>query len=97
VHRYELLYGQFFGLFCDRSRAVSDGEPYMFDAFLPEIRDAAGRLRLRILDAKLAPVRPFFVGAPLGNDRVAPLRSSDKRLAPREAKPLLRSPRRLQK
>ena len=25
VRRYELLYGQFFGMFCDKSRATSDG------------------------------------------------------------------------
>jgi hypothetical protein len=97
VRRYELLYGQFFGMFCDKSRATSDGEPYMLDAFLPETRDAAERLRLRILDAKLAPVRPVFLGTPQGKDRAPPLRVGANRSPASEAKSLLRSARKLWK
>ncbi len=97
VRRYELLYGQFFGMFCDRSRATLDGEPYMLDAFLPETRDAAERLRLRILDAKLAPVRPVFLGAPRAKDRAPPRRVGAKSSPPSEVKSLLRSPRRFWK
>lgn len=91
VRRYELLYGQFFGLFCDKARATLDGESYMLGAFLPEIRDAAQRLRLRILDAKLAPVRPVFLGAPRAQDRAPPLRVGDSGVPTSEPKSQPRS------
>lgn len=82
VRRYELLYGQYFGMFCDRSRAALDGEPYMLSGLLPEVRGAAENLRLRILDSKLTSVKPFFVGAApggpelLSKDRAPPRRSA---------------------
>jgi hypothetical protein len=97
VRRYELLYGQFFGMFCDKSRATADGEPYMLDVFLPETRDAAERLRLRILDARLAPVRPVVLATPQAKDRAPPLGVGAKSSPPREPSSLLQSVRRFWK
>jgi len=45
-------------MFCDRARALQNGKPFLLDTLLPEVKDVAKRLRLRILDSRLLPVRP---------------------------------------
>jgi hypothetical protein len=62
VHGYELAYGQYFGMFCDRARALQSGKSYFLSTLMPEVRDVAERMRLRILDSQLLPVRPIYVG-----------------------------------
>jgi hypothetical protein len=57
VYSYELAYGQYFGMFCDRARALQSGKPYLLAGLIPEVRDVAERMRLRILDSHLLPVR----------------------------------------
>lgn len=61
VRSYELAYGQYFAMFCDRARALQTDKPYLLTALMPEVRDVAERLRLRILDTKLLPVRPIYM------------------------------------
>jgi hypothetical protein len=59
VRNYELIYSQYFTMFCDRARALQGGRPYLLTALMPEIRDAAEQLRLRIIDRRLLPARPM--------------------------------------
>jgi hypothetical protein len=47
---YELAYGQFFAMFCERAGAGQAGVPYLLAALLPEVRAAAERIRVRLLD-----------------------------------------------
>jgi hypothetical protein len=59
VRRYELAYAQYFSMFCDQSRARQSGKSYMLEMLLPEVRNAAERLRLRIMDNRRVPVTSF--------------------------------------
>jgi hypothetical protein len=58
VRRYELAYTQYFGMFCDQARARQTGGTYMLGMLLPEVRDAAHRLRGRILDTRRVAPQP---------------------------------------
>lgn len=49
IRRYELAYGQFFGMFCERAVALQTGKNYLLGSLLPEVKDVADRLRLRIV------------------------------------------------
>jgi len=53
IRTYELAYQQYFSMFCERSRALQAGTPYLLGSLLPEVKGTAERLRLRILDAQL--------------------------------------------
>jgi hypothetical protein len=57
VRRYELTYAQYFAMFCDRARALQAGKRYLLESLLPEVRDVADRLRMRIAAAPL-PIGP---------------------------------------
>jgi len=72
VRRYELAYDQYFGMFCDRARAIQKGGNYLLTAFIPEVRNIAERMRLRILDTELLPLRPVSMqgAAPARDARV---------------------------
>lgn len=61
LHSYELAYGQYFAMFCDRARALRSGHRYLFESLLPEVRGVAERTRLRILSTQLVPGRPLAV------------------------------------
>lgn len=50
LRSYELAYGQFFAMFCERARARQAGVPYLLAALLPEVRAVAERVRGRLLD-----------------------------------------------
>jgi hypothetical protein len=56
---YERAYGQFFSMFCERSRARQSREPYLLSSLLPEVRGVATRLRRRILEGESPPARVF--------------------------------------
>ena len=56
---YERAYGQFFSMFCERSRAQQNGQSYLLECLLPEVRGAAARLRARVLQADTPSVRVF--------------------------------------
>ena len=62
IRRYELSYTQYFGMFCDHARAARNRAPYMLTTLLPEVRDGTERLRLRILDSHLVPVKTIRAG-----------------------------------
>jgi hypothetical protein len=51
VRRYELAYSQYFALFCERALATQSGRNYLLGPLLPEVKDVADRLRLRILSS----------------------------------------------
>jgi hypothetical protein len=57
VRGYELAYMQYFGMYCDHARAQRGGKSYLLSALLPEVRGAAERLRLKILDSERLSVR----------------------------------------
>jgi hypothetical protein len=74
LRRYELAYGQYFSMFCDRARSRQNGTLYLLTALLPEVRDAARRLRGRILDSRLLPIRPVsMLGPRRTGTRLGPL------------------------
>ena len=58
VRRYELAYGQFFGMFCERAVALQTGRNYLLGSLLPEVKDVADRLRLRIVGARPGATEP---------------------------------------
>jgi hypothetical protein len=55
IRSYELAYGQFFGMFCEYSRARRNHQRYLLTALIPEVRSAAARQRRRILDGDRLP------------------------------------------
>jgi hypothetical protein len=55
VRRYEITYGQFFSMFCDRARARQGRKTYVLGALIPEIKEDADRLRARIVGGDLLP------------------------------------------
>jgi hypothetical protein len=59
LRRYEIAYGQFFAMFCDRARAVQNGTPYLLSSLLPEVKTTAQSLRVEILSGQLLPLQPF--------------------------------------
>jgi hypothetical protein len=50
LHDYEIVYGQFFGVFCAATCARQGDEPYLLGGLLPEVRLAAANLRRKILE-----------------------------------------------
>ena len=76
LRRYELAYGQYFAMFCDRARAIQKGRSYLLTAFMPEVKSVAERMRLRILDTDLLPVRPVSM---LGAARARTARGAARR------------------
>ena len=59
LRQYELAYAQYFGMFCDQARARRTGKTYMLEMLLPEVRDAAERLRARVMDMRRVPPQPI--------------------------------------
>ncbi len=58
IRRYELAYGQYFAMFCEREIARQVKASYLLGFLLPEVKDVADRLRLRIVGARLKPADP---------------------------------------
>jgi hypothetical protein len=50
LNDYENAYAQFFSMFCESARAKQDGQPYLLEGLLPEVRVVAANLRRRILE-----------------------------------------------
>jgi hypothetical protein len=65
VRRYELAYTQYFAMFCERAHASQTGNNYLLGSLLPEVKDVADRLRVKIIGSTLRPVasRPAAVVA----------------------------------
>ena len=56
---YELAYGQYFAMFCERARARQTGTSYLLAALIPEVRDVAERIRGRLMDSRNVSTPPF--------------------------------------
>jgi hypothetical protein len=91
---YELAYGQYFAMFCERARAQQAGASYLLAALIPEVRDVAGHIRTRLMDDRNVLDRPLALlraqivsGGRRDEDRVrcskAPASSSTDRSRPR--------------
>jgi hypothetical protein len=52
LNDYEQAYAQFFSMFCESARAKQQGEAYLLEGLLPEVRGVAANLRRRILDSE---------------------------------------------
>jgi len=101
LRSYELAYGQYFAMFCERARARQAGASYLLAALLPEVRDVTVRIRARLMDDQSVSAQPIAVlraqvasGGRLGDDRVRPSNacasSSTSRSRPR--RPTICSP-----
>lgn len=58
IRRYELAYGQYFAMFCERAWALQAGGNYLLGALLPEVKGVAERLRLQIVGSDLRAMGP---------------------------------------
>jgi hypothetical protein len=58
IRRYEMAYAQYFTMFCERGFALEAGRNYLLGSLLPEVKDVADRLRIKIVGAKLRPTAP---------------------------------------
>jgi hypothetical protein len=56
IRRYEQAYTQYFAMFCERAFALQTGRNYLLGSLLPEVRDVADRLRLKIVGSTLRPL-----------------------------------------
>ena len=94
LRSYELAYGQYFAMFCERARARQAGVSYLLAALIPEVRDVAARIRARLMDDRNVSDRPtvslraqIAIGGRRSEDRVlcssAQASSSTPRSAPR--------------
>jgi hypothetical protein len=61
LHGYELAYGQYFAMFCERARARQAGASYLLAALIPEVRGVAGRIRARLMDDRSVSSPPIGV------------------------------------
>lgn len=93
VRQYEIAYGQYFAMFCERAVALQMGQNYLLSALLPEVKDAAERLRRRILRSKVRATdsRPSGAGAHKPFPARTPARAAKRpgldHLDPRSAAP----------
>lgn len=62
IRHYELAYAQYFAMFCERGIALHTGKNYLLGSLLPEVKDVADRLRLKIVGSTLHPLVPRLVG-----------------------------------
>lgn len=58
IRRYELAYEQYFAMFCEQAVARQNGRSYLLGSLLPEVKDVADRLRLRIVGSQLRAMEP---------------------------------------
>jgi len=58
LREYETAFGQFFAMFCDRSRATQLGASYLLSGLVPEVRANAEQVRKSILAGHLLPSQP---------------------------------------
>lgn len=58
LRRYELAYTQYFEMFCERAFALQNGRNYLLGSLLPEVKDVADRLRVKIIGTQLVRTAP---------------------------------------
>lgn len=66
IQSYETVYGQYFGMFCDRARALQNGRQYLLSAWIPEARSNAEDLKNRVLGGVSMPATPVRAPARVG-------------------------------
>ena len=57
--RYQSAYDHYFSMFCDRARAVHNGQTYVLEVLIPETKASADALRARIVSGELLPSKRF--------------------------------------
>jgi hypothetical protein len=83
IRRYELAYTQYFAMFCERSFAFQTGHNYLLGSLLPEVKDVADRLRLKIVGSTVRPVASRLAG--VGVAQIAsPARKPARAAVPRD-------------
>lgn len=60
IRNYEILYGNFFSMFCDRSRAKQSGKLYLLESLIPEAKDSADRARQRVMSGSMLPIKSKY-------------------------------------
>ena len=60
IRNYEILYGNYFSMFCDRARAAQSGKLYLLASLIPEAKDSADRARDRVLSGTLLPIKSKY-------------------------------------
>ena len=61
MQAYQGTYGQYFGMFCDRSRATRNQATYILNEFIADAKQEADVLRKRILGGDLLPPPPLAI------------------------------------
>lgn len=67
IRRYELTYAQYFSMFCERAAALQAGTSYLLGALLPEVKNVADRLRLKIVGSESRLMLPRLAAAAVGH------------------------------
>jgi hypothetical protein len=83
IRHYELAYTQYFAMFCERAFALQTGRNYLLGSLLPEVKDVADRLRLKIVGSQLRPLAPRPVVA-AATQSAWPARKPARAAAPRD-------------
>jgi hypothetical protein len=61
IQDYQGTFEQYFGMFCENTRAIRNGAPYILRELIPDARTEAETLRLRILAGDLLPSAPVAI------------------------------------
>jgi hypothetical protein len=77
IRRYETAYAQYFSVFCELGGTKGAGEGCLLGDLLPEMKDAATALRLRIVGGHVIPSRTTTFTVPRRAPRSAALRASN--------------------
>jgi hypothetical protein len=83
IRRYELAYTQYFAMFCERAFALQTGKNYLLGALLPEVKDVADRLRLRIVGSTVRPL-PWRPAGVVAAQTALPARKPAQAQVPRD-------------
>ena len=67
---YQGTYGQYFGMFCDRSRATRNQTAYILNSFIDDAKAEAEAIRQRLLGGDLLPATPVAVKQSLAARRL---------------------------
>lgn len=82
IRHYELAYTQYFGMFCERAYALQTGNNYLLGSLLPEVKDVADRLRLKIVGSQLRPLPQRSMGGAARS--ASPARTPARAATPRD-------------
>lgn len=83
IRRYEQAYTQYFAMFCERAIALQTGHSYLLGSLLPEVKNVADRLRLKIIGSTLRPLAARPVGVVAAHSAL-PARKPARAATPRD-------------